>query len=255
MLIYVSSRLAEEKERKALQKAHRRIQTCRADLKRLRNMQQRQKHAEAEARLEKLRMAEELRPKKIKADIAKYRFRMQLDKDRQTELEQLRIIQVQRRRAEQMRVNQQRVQQRYKIDCEKKAEHQRKVAQQEADRQRRTKSLNKLAGSVGVRALTDWIRSKAPTTAWNVRLIEERMQREDIKLRQNDRLGIDAVVPNSYTTDQIMKDQRVRLEQRLRKMGLANSEYARVALAMVKPPMGPRRDMTSTIFGSVNDKK
>ncbi|KAK7508485.1 hypothetical protein BaRGS_00000051 [Batillaria attramentaria] len=51
---------------------------------------------------------------------------------------------------------------------------------------------------------------------------------------------------HSFTSKQITRDPRVRLETRLREAGLHNNEYARTLIAQAPPPQPPRKDLMST---------
>ena len=52
---------------------------------------------------------------------------------------------------------------------------------------------------------------------------------------------------NSWSQDDISKDQRVSLEQELRERGLLNNQYAMKQILSLDPPSNPRKDMKSTI--------
>ena len=52
---------------------------------------------------------------------------------------------------------------------------------------------------------------------------------------------------NSWSQDDISKDQRVLLEQELRERGLINNEYAMKQIQSLDPPTNPRKDTKSTI--------
>ena len=52
---------------------------------------------------------------------------------------------------------------------------------------------------------------------------------------------------NSWSQDDISKDQRVLLEQELRERGLLNNEYAMKQILTLAPPTNPRKDTKSTI--------
>lgn len=51
-----------------------------------------------------------------------------------------------------------------------------------------------------------------------------------------------------YTTEVIMADPRIKLEQALRQAGLHETSYARQIMSNIAPPHPPRRDQFSTVF-------
>ena len=51
---------------------------------------------------------------------------------------------------------------------------------------------------------------------------------------------------NSWSQDDISKDQRVMLEQELRDRGLLNNEYAMKQIQTLDPPTNHRKDTKST---------
>ena len=47
---------------------------------------------------------------------------------------------------------------------------------------------------------------------------------------------------------QVLSDNRLKMENAFRQVGVHNSDYARHVLSKVAPPTNPRKDTTSTIF-------
>ena len=52
---------------------------------------------------------------------------------------------------------------------------------------------------------------------------------------------------NSWSQDDMAKDQRLLLEQELRDRGLLNNDYAMKQILTLEPPTNPRKDTKSTI--------
>ncbi|XP_075036939.1 coiled-coil domain-containing protein 148 isoform X2 [Mixophyes fleayi] len=109
--------------------------------------------------------------------------------------------------------------------------------QVELERQRRLEALRQ---QVAVIAEFDPVRMMSDTKAWKAKLgfgTEEEvvLQKPLFELY-------------TYNEQQIVSDQRVRVEMALREAGLHKTLYAKEILPKIPPPQPPRRDMESTVF-------
>ncbi|XP_041367361.1 coiled-coil domain-containing protein 148-like [Gigantopelta aegis] len=122
----------------------------------------------------------------------------------------------------------------------KMEERERMKEEKIADDLEKERRLEALREQVRVIAESDPDRVMKDTEAWHCHVTED----------EDDYMSIQKPLfeVNTFTSNQITSDHRVRLEQKLRDAGLHTSDYARQVIAQAKPPTVPRKDMESTVF-------
>ncbi|XP_071803313.1 coiled-coil domain-containing protein 148-like [Asterias amurensis] len=124
---------------------------------------------------------------------------------------------------------------------QKQQEERRREAEEEIERERRLDAIRQM---VEVHVEHDPQRVFQATKAFNAHLgigVDE-----DINIQKP---LFDA---RGFTSEQVMADPRVKLEEALRRAGLHQNPYARVMLKDVKPLRPPRKDQESTVFKDVD---
>ncbi|OWF40924.1 coiled-coil domain-containing protein 148-like [Mizuhopecten yessoensis] len=164
---------------------------------------------------------------------------MQLRK-RQEEGDQRRLEEIQRNMAEQAKFDFERIQYREEQIQRKIEERKRMEEDKEEEDRQREERLETLRLQVRVIAESDPERMMKNTQAWDARLNGE--VEEEVNINKP------LFEVNSFTSQQVTSDPRLKLETRLREAGLHNSDYARHIMSNVKPLNPPRRDMESTLF-------
>ncbi|XP_053327851.1 coiled-coil domain-containing protein 148 [Spea bombifrons] len=108
---------------------------------------------------------------------------------------------------------------------------------EEEERQRR---LDALRQQVAVIAEFDPVRMMSDTKSFKAKM--------GIGIEQEVVLQKPLFQLCTYNEQQIISDQRVRVEMALREAGLHKTEYAKEILPKILPPKPPRKDMKSTVF-------
>ncbi|XP_033762065.1 coiled-coil domain-containing protein 148-like [Pecten maximus] len=175
-----------------------------------------------------------------KDKIIEYHEEQMQFRKKQEESDQKRLEEIQRNMAEQAKFDIERIHYREE-QIQRKIEERKRMAEdkEEEDREREER-LEALRLQVRVVAESDPERLMKNTEAWDAHVNGE--IEEDININ---RPLFDV---NSFTSNQVTSDPRMKLEARLREAGLHNSDYARHILSNVKPLNPPRRDMESTVF-------
>ncbi|ESO82475.1 hypothetical protein LOTGIDRAFT_169949 [Lottia gigantea] len=173
-----------------------------------------------------------------KHKISKFQHEKEEKKRREEEEDKRRLEELYHLLNEQAEYDKNRVQFRKEQFDEKTEEKKRQKLQELEEEREKEERLEALRSTVRVTAESDPDRLHQNTKAWQKRLEDDNL--------------VDIQKPlfevNSFTSNQVTSDPRIRLEQKLREAGVVNSVYARQAMAQMKPLHPPRRDMLSTAF-------
>ncbi|XP_060080492.1 coiled-coil domain-containing protein 148-like [Ylistrum balloti] len=175
-----------------------------------------------------------------KEKITAYHDEQMQFRKKQEERDRERLEEIQRIMAEQAKFDLERIHFREEQIQRKIEDRKRMEEDKEEEEKQREERLEALRLQVRVVAESDPERLMKNTQAWDAHVNEE--VEDDININRP------LFEVNSFTSNQVTSDPRIKLENRLRDAGLHNSDYARHIMSNVKPLNPPRRDMESTVF-------
>ncbi|XP_065052658.1 coiled-coil domain-containing protein 148-like [Rhopilema esculentum] len=196
-----------------------------------------------EQEIEARRLAEEKernRRQKIKSKLETYQSEKQDRLKQEKEREQERLMELQAELEEQRIRDKERVEFREVLLREKDEKRKQAKEREEEQEKEKEERLEKLRKQVRVEATCDAARVLEPTEAYQAR--------QAAKFDEERELQEPLFVINTFNTNQVLSDNRLKMENALRKAGLHNSDYARHVMSNVAPPTVPRKDAVSTLF-------
>lgn len=199
---------------------------------------QQRKHMEE--RMQAEAEEEKKRRQKEKEKIREFQAEKQLQYQKQEKELQRRLESLKQELAEHAAYDQERIKFRYEQlqeKLEEKQKEQEKKEQEEIEKEERLEALREQVRPIAAR---DPARTFGETQAFRAHHLEND-EHEYISIQKP------LFDVHSFTSTQITRDPRVKLEQRLREAGLHKSEYARSLIAQAPPPHPPRKDLFSTI--------
>ena len=213
------------------------LKKIRAEEKGLQEYQERMNKERAE--LER-RRAKQRKVEKEKIQVFK-EMKNEKEREFQQRLEQLQEKDAARKKMK-LAAGKKRVDYRQELHDKKLEEQATAEAQRLEEEQRRKEQLDKLAATVAVEAPYDPARVHRDTEASTARLKESEYV---------GKFQLFKIV--GYEDSAISGDMRVKVEKALRNAGLMNTDYGRVIMKNIAPPVEPRKDMISTVFKKDNE--
>jgi len=188
----------------------------------------------------KVEEKEKSRRLKIKVKIDTYQAEKQQRMYDEREREKERLAQLQAEMETQRIRDKERIEFREKLLLEK--EEKRKLAKEKEEQLEKEKEerLEALRRQVRIEASDDASRIFEPTKAYQAH--------QAAKFDEEKELQEPLFAINTFNTNQVLSDNRIKVENALRKAGVHNSDYARSVISKVAPPTLPRKDTVSYLF-------
>lgn len=232
-----------QKQEKICKEWHKKVQEFQLKKQEMMRLEAAIKARKEEEEAEERRKAEEKeenRRSKIKSKIDTYQAEKQQKFDVEREKERERLAELKVEMENQRIRDKERIEFRETLLQEK--EEKRKIAKEREEQLEREKEerLEKLRKQVRVEAPEDAGRLLEPTEAYQAH--------QAAKFEVEKELQEPLFVLKTFNTNQVLSDNRLKVENALRKAGLHNSEYARSVISKVAPPTVPRKDTQSTVF-------
>ncbi|KAM4626870.1 coiled-coil domain-containing protein 148 [Discoglossus pictus] len=175
-----------------------------------------------------------------KAKIQQYKSEKQQAWEELERKDLLRLEQLRKIMAQQAEKDRERVVYRQQMLEKRLLEMKEMSLQEEQEEEARQRRLEALRRQVAVIAEFDPVRMMGDTKASKARM--------GIGTEEEFFLQKPLFELHTYTEQQIISDQRVRVEMALREAGLHKTRYAKEILPTILPPKPPRKDMKSTVF-------
>uniref|UniRef100_A0A8C5WDR7 Coiled-coil domain containing 148 n=1 Tax=Leptobrachium leishanense TaxID=445787 RepID=A0A8C5WDR7_9ANUR len=183
---------------------------------------------------------EELRRADGKAKIQKYKAKKQRAWEEQQQRDIERLHQLEDMMAQRAQRDSERVLYRQQLLEQRLSERKEMAHLEELEEVERQRRLDALRQQVAVIAGFDPVRMMSDTKSFKAKMGIG--AEEEIVLQK-------PLFPlHTYNEQQIISDQRVRVEMALREAGLHHTLYAKEILPKISPPKPPRKDMKSTVF-------
>ncbi|KAH9500896.1 hypothetical protein Btru_069148 [Bulinus truncatus] len=182
--------------------------------------------------------SEKRRRTQEKENIQKYHLAQEKRRKEIEEAAQKRLEELKELVEKQAMYDRQRIKYREEQISQKLEERKHKEMEKFKEAEEMEARLEALRSKVRIVAEFDPLRTIQGTKAWEAHLKEEE-NKEAPMLEPLFKV-------NSYTSQQITSDHRIRLEQKLREAGLHTTDYARMIIRTATPPIKPRRDLFHT---------
>lgn len=200
--------------------------------------QQRLKNVEKELELERQKEGKKRVAEKEKIQV--YKEQLQKEHEMEEAQKRERLAELRKAMAVQADHDKERVafrQHLQNLKEEQMREEKLRLEEEEKERERRLEALRE---QVAIHVESDPVRMMQDTTSSKARM--------GIGVDQDINIQQPLFAMTTFSSDTVMADPRLKLEQALRQAGLHDNPYARHMISSTKPLKAPRPDMKSTLF-------